>query len=143
MFERNDKQLLTVRIITNVVAWIFAVAGIIAGIVLSALGMLESGLPILFVVPFLSWLMWVYVRLHLSHLCDIKLIRNKLYGVDNDNLKVFLEEKFTKRELQEIELIKTQKIEKMAKLKALRDSGVLTEKEYQNEINKILGKANK
>lgn len=143
MFERNDKQLLTVRIITNVVTWIFAIAGIIAGIVLSALGMLESGLPILFVVPFLSWLMWVYVRLHLSHLCDIKLIRNKLYGVDNDNLKVFLEEKFTKRELQEIELIKTQKIEKMAKLKALRDSGALTEKEYQNEINKILGKANK
>ena len=87
--------------------------------------------------------MWVYVRLLLSHLCDIKLIRNKLYGVDNDNLKVFLEEKFTKRELQEIELIKTQKIEKMAKLKALRDSGALTEKEYQNEINKILGKANK
>ena len=143
MFERNDKQLLTVRIITNVVTWIFAIAGIIAGIVLSALGMLESGLPILFVVPFLSWLMWVYVRLHLSHLCDIKLIRNKLYGVDNDNLKVFLEEKFTKRELQEIELKKKQKIEKMAKLKALRDSGALTEKEYQNEINKILGKANK
>ena len=48
-----------------------------------------------------------------------------------------------RKKFQEIELIKTQKIEKMAKLKALRDSGALTEKEYQNEINKILGKANK
>ena len=81
--------------------------------------------------------------MRLCYLCDIKLIRNKLYGVDNDNLKVFLEEKFTKRELQEIELIKAQKTEKMAKLKALRDSGALTEKEYQNEINKILGITNK
>lgn len=143
MFERNDKQLLTVRIITNVVTWILAIVGIIVGIILSASEMLEIGLPILFVVPFLCWLMWVYIRLHLSHLCDIKLIRNKLYGVDNDNLKVFLEEKFTKRELQEIELIKAQKTEKMAKLKALRDSGALTEKEYQNEINKILGGTNK
>ena len=102
MFERNDKQLLTVRIITNVVTWIFAIAGIIVGIVLSALGMLEIGLPILFVVPFLCWLMWVYVRLHLSHLCDIKLIRNKLYGVDNDNLKVFLEEKLSEEEIEEL-----------------------------------------
>ena len=143
MFERNDKQLLTVRVITNVVTWILAIVGIIAGIVLSALGMLAIGLPILFVVPFLCWLMWVYVRLHLSHLCDIKLIRNKLYGVDNDNLKVFLKEKVTKRELQETELIKAQKTENMTKLKALRDSGVLTEQEYQNEINKILGGTNK
>ena len=143
MFERNDKQLLTVRVITNVVTWILTIVGIIAGVVLSALEMLAIGLSILFVVPFLCWLMWVYVRLHLSHLCDIKLIRNKLYGVDNDNLKVFLEGKFTKRELQETELIKAQKTEKMTKLKALRDSGVLPEQEYQNEINKILGGTNK
>ena len=138
MFERNDKQLLTVRIITNVVTWIFAVAGIIAGIVLSALGMLESGLPILFVVPFLSWLMWVYVRLHLSHLCDIKLIRNKLYGVDNDNLKVFLEEKLSEEEIEELKRVEMQNTEKLIKLKSLRDSGVITEEEFQQEKEKIL-----
>lgn len=143
MFERNDKQLLTVRILVNVGTWIGAIGGVIIGIVFSATGLLEVGLPILFGLPILSWVMWMYARLRLCYLCDIKLIRNKLYGVDNDNLKVFLEEKFTKRELQEIELIKAQKTEKIAKLKALRDSGALTEKEYQNEINKILGGTNK
>lgn len=138
MFERNDKQLLTVRIITNVVTWIFAIAGIIVGIVLSALGMLEIGLPILFVVPFLCWLMWVYVRLHLSHLCDIKLIRNKLYGVDNDNLKVFLEEKLSEEEIEELKRVEMQNTEKLIKLKSLRDSGVITEEEFQQEKEKIL-----
>lgn len=138
MFEKNDKQLLTVRIITNVVIWIFAIAGIVVGIVLSALEMLEIGLPILFVVPFLCWLMWVYVRLHLSHLCDIKLIRNKLYGVDNENLKVFLEAKLTEEEMQEQKRVETQNAEKIARLKSLRDSGVITEEEFQQEKEKIL-----
>lgn len=138
MFEKNDKQLLTVRIITNVVTWIFAIAGIVVGIVLSALEMLEIGLPILFVVPFLCWLMWVYVRLHLSHLCDIKLIRNKLYGVDNENLKVFLEAKLTEEEMQEQKRVETQNAEKIARLKSLRDSGVITEEEFQQEREKLL-----
>ena len=138
MFERNDKQLLTVRIITNVVTCILAIVGIIVGIVLSALGMLEIGLPILFVVPFLSWLMWVYVRLHLSHLCDIKLIRNKLYGVDNDNLKVFLEEKLSEEEIEELKRVEMQNTEKLIRLKSLRDSGVITEEEFQQEKEKIL-----
>ena len=138
MFERNDKQLLTVRIITNVVTCILVIVGIIVGIVLSALGMLEIGLPILFVVPFLSWLMWVYVRLHLSHLCDIKLIRNKLYGVDNDNLKVFLEKKLSEEEIEELKRVEMQNTEKLIKLKSLRDSGVITEEEFQQEKEKIL-----
>lgn len=37
--------------------------------------------------------MWVFGRLYLSYLCDIKLIRNKLYGVGNENLDVFLKTK--------------------------------------------------
>ena len=138
MFERNDKQLLTVRIITNVVTWILAIVGIIVGIILSALEMLEIGLPILFVVPFLCWLMWVYIRLHLSHLCDIKLIRNKLYGVDNDNLKVFLEEKLSEEEIEELKRVEMQNTEKLIRLKSLRDSGVITEEEFQQEKEKIL-----
>lgn len=138
MFERNDKQLLIVRILLNVVTWIFVLAGIVVGIVLSALGMLEIGLPILFVVPFLCWLMWVYVRLHLSYLCDVKLIRNKLYGVDNDNLKVFLEEKLSEEEIEELKRVEMQNTEKLIRLKSLRDSGVITEEEFQQEKEKIL-----
>ena len=138
MFEKNDKQLLTVRIILNVVTAVLAAGGIIAGMVLSALDMLDIGLPILFVVPFISWLMWVFVRLHLSHLCDIKLIRNKLYGVENDNLKVFLEEKQTPEDIEAQKEQVAQKAEKIARLQSLRDSGVITEEEYQREKEKIL-----
>ncbi len=144
MFEKNDNQLLAVRIITNVVTCILVIAGIIVGIVLSALEMLAIGLPILFVVPFLCWLMWVYVRLHLSHLCDIKLIRNKLYGVDNDRLKVFLEEKvnaeFQKTEQQNHIMSEntTDKTEYLLQLKQLLDSGVITQEEFDKEKKNYL-----
>ena len=92
MFEKNDKQLLTMRILLNVVTFIFVLAGIISGIILLVNDSIALGLVMLLLVPFLSWLMWVVARLFLTYLCDIKLIRNKLYGVNNDNLKVFLEE---------------------------------------------------
>lgn len=93
MFEVNDKFLRTVRVILNVVTWIGVIACIVCGIVLSAIEMIEVGLPILFVGPFACWLMWVFGRLYLSYLCDIKLIRNKLYGVGNKSLDVFLKTK--------------------------------------------------
>lgn len=141
MFEKNDKQLLTVRIILNVVTAILVAGGVIAGIVLSALGMLDIGLPILFVVPFISWLMWVFVRLHLSHLCDIKLIRNKLYDVENDNLKVFLEEK-ANTEFQKAEDMAnnnpSNNTEQLLRLKRLLDSGAITQEEFDREKKKLL-----
>ena len=93
MFEVNDRSLRTVRVILNVWVWVGAIACVICGIVLSALGMIEMGLPILFVGPFACWVSWVFGRLYLSHLCDIKLIRNKLYGVGNKGLDVFLKTK--------------------------------------------------
>ena len=138
MFEKNDKQLLTVRILVNVGTWIGAIGGVIIGIVFSATGLLEVGLPILFGLPILSWVMWMYARLRLCYLCDIKLIRNKLYGVDNENLKVFLEAKLTEEEMQEQKRVETQNAEKIARLKSLRDSGVITEEEFQQEKEKIL-----
>lgn len=134
MFEKNDKQLLTVRIITDVVTWILAIAGIIVGIVLSALEMLAIGLPILFIVPFLSWLMWVYARLHLSYLCDIKLIRNKLYGVDSDNLNVFWVEEKTEND----ESYDESKVNTLTSLYHLFEKGVITEEEYNNQKMALL-----
>lgn len=138
MFEKNDKQLLIVRILVNVGTWIGAIGGVIIGIVFSATGLLEVGLPILFGLPILSWVMWMYARLRLCYLCDIKLIRNKLYGVDNDNLKVFLEKKLSEEEIEELKRVEMQNTEKLIKLKSLRDSGVITEEEFQQEKEKIL-----
>ena len=90
MFEKNDKLLLVARVVTNVLALVQAIGSAVAGIVLSALDMLAVGLPLLLAVPFVTWVAWVFVRLYLSHVCDTKLIRNKLYGVGNDNLRAFL-----------------------------------------------------
>lgn len=138
MFEKNDKQLLTMRIIVNVVICIIAAASILVGIILSATA--SNALFLLIAVggAFLSWLTWVVARLYLSYLCDIKLIRNKLYGVENDNLKVFLEEKQTPEQIAEQKRVAAQNVEKIEKLKTLRDSGVISEEEFQQEREKLL-----
>lgn len=138
MFEKNDKQLLTMRIIVNVVICIVAAASILAGIVLFITA--ENALFLLIAVggAFLSWLAWVVARLYLTYLCDIKLIRNKLYGIDNDNLNVFLEWSKTPEQIEEQKRVEAQNAEKIAKLKTLLDSGVISEEEYQHEIEKLL-----
>ena len=138
MFEKNDKQLLMVRIILNTVTFIFVIAGIISGIILLVNESTALGLIMLLLVPFLSWLMWVVARLYLTYLCDIKLIRNKLYGVDNDNLKVFLEEK---TEIYKQPSQKNSSIDRTAellRLKRLLDSGAITQEEFDKEKAKYL-----
>lgn len=163
MFEVNDKSLRTVRVILNVVTWIGVIACIICGIVLSALGMIEMGLPILFVGPFACWLMWVFGRLYLSYLCDIKLIRNKLYGVGNENLDVFLKTKAertapaypqggytgadTYRPAAQAPagsgeegkpLSMEERTQKLLRLKKLLDAGAITQEEFDGEKAKLL-----
>lgn len=163
MFEVNDKSLRTVRVILNVVTWIGVIACIICGIVLSALGMIEMGLPILFVGPFACWLMWVFGRLYLSYLCDIKLIRNKLYGVGNENLDVFLKTKAertapaypqggytgadTYRPAAQAPagsgeegkpLSMEERTQKLLRLKKLLDAGAITQEEFDRQKAKLL-----
>ena len=89
MFERNDKALLTTRTIVIVIIGIFAVLSLVLGIVLAVE---IDGVYFLFAFVgwFFCWLAWVFARLYLSYLCDIKLIRNKLYGESNYGLDVFL-----------------------------------------------------
>ena len=92
MFEKNDRILFAAKIILYFAIFIFAVASLVLGIVLSIV--MESSA--LFLVAFAGWfvclLMWVFSKLLLSYLCDIKLIRNKLYGESNAKLERFLKE---------------------------------------------------
>ena len=163
MFEVNDRSLRTVRVILNVVTWIGVIACIVCGIVLSALGMLAAGLPILFVGPFACWLMWVFGRLYLSHLCDIKLIRNKLYGVGNENLDIFLKDdgdadaapaptpsatgNFNRPAAAQAPassgeegkpLSMEERTQKLLRLKKLLDAGAITQEEFDREKAKLL-----
>ena len=138
MFEKNDKQLLTVRILLNVVTWIFVLAGIISGIILLVNESTALGLVMLLLVPFLSWLMWVVARLYLTYLCDIKLIRNKLYGVGNENLNVFLAAKTETDEQPIQQNSDTDKTQTLLRLKKLLDSGAITQEEFDREKEKYL-----
>mgnify|MGYP001623899011 FL=1 len=164
MFEVNDKFLRTVRVILNVWVWVGAIACVICGIVLSALGMIEMGLPILFVGPFACWFSWVFGRLYLSYLCDIKLIRNKLYGVGNENLDVFLKTKaertapaypqggYTGADTyrpaaaqapagsgeEGKPLSMEERTQKLLRLKKLLDAGAITQEEFDGEKAKLL-----
>lgn len=137
MFERNDKPLLTTRVIVMVVIGILAVASLVAGIVL-AIALDGVWFLITFALWFLCWLCWVFARLYLSYLCDIKLIRNKLYGESNEDLEVFLkakEERSNSSVMQEKrEAISTE----LAHLQQLLNSGVITTEEYEKRKNELI-----
>ena len=74
-------------------------------------------------------------RLYLSFLCDVKLIRNKLYGVDNDGLDIFISsaDKFEKTEEGYYD-----KSEHLKQLKMLLDAGVLTQEEYDKKKEEVI-----
>ena len=57
----------------------------------------------------------------MTFLCDVKLIRNKLYGIGNENLKVFLEED-----------------DILVLLYNLYAQGILTEEEYLTKKEELL-----
>ncbi len=138
MFEKNDKQLLTIRTIINVVTILFVIIGIICSIILLVNKEIFLGVFLLVFIPFFSWFMWIIWRLIMTFLCDIKLIRNKLYGVENDNMKVFLGERQTPEQIAEQKRVAAQNAEKIERLKYLRDAGVITEKEFQQAREKLL-----
>lgn len=138
MFEKNDKQLLTIRTIINVVTILFVIIGIICSIILLVNKEIFLGVFLLVFIPFFSWFMWIIWRLIMTFLCDIKLIRNKLYGVENDNMKVFLGERQTPEQIAEQKRVAAQNAEKIERLKYLRDASVITEKEFQQAREKLL-----
>lgn len=137
MFEKNDKSLLWMRVITNVLIFIIAAASVLSGIILSIT--LKNAMFLFIAVGgiFLSFFAWVVVRLFLSYLCDIKLIRNKLYGIENSNLKVFLGGDNSHSPVLLANTVRTRQEKERERLKSLLDAGVITEKEYQQEIDRL------
>lgn len=89
MFKKNDEALLLARTLILVALVSLAVSSVITGFVL-AFTVSAVLILITFAGLFLCFLLWVFTSLYLSYLCDIKLIRNKLYGESNDGLKDFL-----------------------------------------------------
>lgn len=82
MLKKIDTILLTAKTITTMLIIICAVASLAVGV---SLAVLINW--VYFIVIFVGWifcfLFWVFANLLISFLCDIKLIRNKLYGINN------------------------------------------------------------
>lgn len=87
MFDKNDKTLFAMRAICIVTIIVLAIVSTALGILLMVAGYVGAGIILIVLFLFCCWLFWVYNRLHISYLCDIKLIRNKLYGVENGRLR--------------------------------------------------------
>lgn len=105
MFDKNDRLLLTAKLVLNIIAVLCIVIGIIAGIVIIAIqdgAFWTIGLTILLCVPISGALGWLILRLWLNYLCDVKLIRNKLYGIDNHLLNDFIAKMPTEKSPQPI-----------------------------------------
>ena len=136
MFERNDKALLTTRIIVMVTIGIFAVLSLALGI---ALAVVIEGVYFLFSFAgwFLCWLLWVIARLYMSYLCDVKLIRNKLYGESNAGLEVFLKAKEERSNSIEAKKKQTDIEEELKHLQQLLSSGVITTEEYEKRKSEL------
>lgn len=156
MFEKNDKALFTARVVLIVVCLLFAIGGAIAGIVLCCIDedMLAIGLPLLFCGPFFAWLMWIFGQLSLNMMCDIKLIRNKLYEEGIESFKPFLEYKTSAEDEEEQDEQPQAKTatpqatpsaantadvtQQLLKLKKLLDEGAITQEEFDAEKAKLL-----
>lgn len=131
MFQKNDRALITARTITLIVVIILAVGSFTMGLALAI-----AIRPVLFLTAFagwfLCWLAWVFVRLHLSYLCDIKLIRNKLYGESNAGLEVFLssDSSGTNEEVRAVN-------RELSEIYSLLSSGEITNEEYEKRKKEL------
>ena len=136
MFEKNDKALLTTRIIVIVFIGIVAVGSLVMGIVLAVK---IDGVYFLFTFVgwFLCWIMWVFTRLYLSYLVDIKLIRNKLYGESNEGLEVLLKAKEDRSNSPEMQEKKQAVNAELEHLQQLLHSGVITIEEYEKRKEEL------
>lgn len=139
MFYQNDRALRTTRIIIMIIIGIFAGASLAMGITLAIIVH-----PACFLLTFAGllfcWLMWVFASLYLSYLCDIKLIRNKLYGEDNDGLEVFLK---SHKERENAFIVSEKKAEieeaKLA-LDELLKNDMISQEEYESQKQDLIDK---
>ncbi len=150
MFEKNDKPLFIVRILLIVMCLIIAIGSVITFIVLCCVDGGENiviGLIPLFCGPLVAWLMWIFGQLSLNMMCDIKLIRNKLYEEGIESFKPFLEYKTSAEDEEEQDeqpqttpsTANTADVtQQLLKLKKLLDEGAITQEEFDAEKAKLL-----
>ena len=140
MFSRLDKFLKIAKKIVDITALVMVTVGTIAMFILfSTLSSYYTwvGFVVFAGSALVAGAIWFLGNLGISKMVDVKLIRNKLYGLDNTDLSMFLEKKLTKEELAAAEQKSKLIAEKKARYKNLLNSGVISQEEYDNEIAKL------
>lgn len=132
MFDANDEVLIKVRCITQVVLIIIAILISVLVIVIAALvsWWYLIALPLFWLF---TWLTWLLKDLVFSYMCDVKLIRNKLYGVDNDGLAVFLVQSMNADERQKL-IDQEQEIkERLEDLETQKETDKISKEDYSRQ----------
>ena len=91
MFKKIDKALSYMQTITSILFMLLGIAVLLGGAFVLEIG-IQFSLLVWGIGALLVWLAWITNNLILSFLCDIKLIRNKLYNQDNKDLAYLLED---------------------------------------------------
>lgn len=131
MFDKNDKTLKIVRIAMYVIIGICAVWITVDAIRMMMGRLVEVSLRFLFIGLLACAVSCFILELIYSVVCDIKLIRNKLYGKDNDGLSMFLDNKNSSAGSVKF-------ADELRKLKELYDAGAISEEEYNEGKKRIL-----
>lgn len=143
MFRKNDNALLKTRTIIMITLIVVAVLNTVFWLVMAILSSEASAIItyILFMLLGLlfCWLTWIIAKLYLSYLCDVKLIRNKLYGESNDNLEAFLDKYPSKRTdfSEQKDDVKDVKRQFGRFYQQLFIDGKITEEEYRKRMNEF------
>lgn len=90
MFKANDKFLKIASIILTVLVGVIICLGVLIFLILFNENIVKSAVFVLIFSLLSSFILWLFGNLWLSYLCDIKLIRNKLYGIHNLNTNIYL-----------------------------------------------------
>lgn len=135
MFSKYDKFLKIARILVDV----FFVVNLIASFTLSIVyAVVDENALYILIFPcgaFLSWVIWIFERVWISFFCDVKFIRNKIYGKSNDDLKEFLSEDDSRKGSGSLSDVKAMQVKH---LNRLLESGAISEEDYNREMRKLL-----
>ena len=145
MFDKNDKVLYRARIIIMAFCIVLGVGGMICGIVFMASSSQNPeylGLGIVYLIgsPLLSILAWVFEELIFTVIVDIKLIRNKMYDIDNEKLLNWGDINSPKPVDTQSYSYENDKMRLLHECKMLLDSGAITEEEFDEQKKIILEK---
>ena len=94
MFKKNDKSLLFAKTLLTLACVILAIFFLVCGFALvSENG--DSGAALILTGGIVVPIIYILALLKLNYYCDVKLIRNKLYELDNSNLEIFFKDNNT------------------------------------------------